>query len=439
MGVETRKQGEKMGGNRGTGFSVGLFLALALTVMGCKEKEEEEASGEKTYRVVAEYEVSAGSSLPSNIMLLIDKSGSMGDLVNEGKDIDGNDNPECDERSCNSGALRCSPICSTRINELRYAMGDFLNESLGEENSPPLGKFGLTLFPSSWGGASEAVQFAFATSDEDAVLRNSIVDIQTYILDKLYNSPDRIDGEQRPIAQGTPTGGSLRFLLNEVHELKDASRKNFILLLTDGLPNSNSKNEQDDKELGYCQDSNECVCTSSAISCKSKTSCGRDNCLDQEGTVGAIEELFAHNIKTIVVGFGTQVSVDDPDGIASEVLNVMAKAGGDVRECGEDSNCTSYYPAADRAELLKALKEISKEVATNPCVFHLGSDRPSSAELLAVEMNGGRMAAGKNTYSYDEDSNTVVFVKGGELCKRLESISSEEPSHISVLFLEEAP
>jgi len=424
------EQGEKVANRRReSGFVLYLFLVLALMLAACAGNKP---TDEKTYHVVAEYEVFAKLFLPSNIMLLIDKSGSMADPVNPGKDVDGNDDTECTPGNCNSDSRSCKPVCSTRINELRYAMREFLNESLGE-GFRPLGKFGLTLFPrDDSGNASNSVQFAFATSDEDAALRDGITDIQEHIFNKLYNSYEN----GWPVYAGTPTGASLKFLLDNVSELKDASRKNFILLLTDGLPNSNPGSDENDEELGYCQDSRQCVCTLSPIACSS--SCSRNNCLDQNGTVSVIEELRKHGIKTIVVGFGED-AMDDVDGIAMKVLNAMAKAGGDVRKCGGKAQCTAYYPAADRAELLRALQEVSRELASNSCVFDLGTNKPASAELLVVDMDGKRVPPENNTYSYDRNSNTVVFVKGGILCNRLGNTSIGKSSHINILFLEEDP
>jgi hypothetical protein len=332
-------------------------------------------------------------------MLLLDKSGSMKERV-----------------PC------ASPPCPARIDELRDAMGVFLSES--REISPadprPLGKFGLTLFPTNTECApADKVQVAFADSDENAALKDRIEEIQDYISKNLHSGSPEVVG-------GTPTGASLEYLRDYVPEFQNASRKNFVLLLTDGLPNCNDANQQND-----CPSLQECLCTSSGI-CEPKNNCAASlNCLDRDGTLEVIQELSRREIKTIVIGFGVGTGGDS---LAREVLNAMAKAGGDMRGCGGNPNCMAYYPADDKTELVEALRKISEKMVPEACVYEL-SERPSSPALIAVYVNEKRVNPGVDTYAYDEARNAIVFAEDGELCKRLESSSPEAPVHVRVALL----
>lgn len=368
--------------------------------------------------------------LPPNIMLLLDKSGSMNAFVNIGKTVVGTPHrPGCDDTSlcgtkANNQAKDCDSTCSTRINELRYAMKDFLISSRrdNEEGRSPLGKFGLTLFPTTECGAPTSVSSGFPASDDDAALRATIEQIQTYIFDKLYNSA----GNGAPIQGGTPTGNSLKYLLDNASSLglKDSSRSSFILLLTDGLPNC-TKGVTDDCPVGQCidtdKDTGQCIAKGSASLL--------DNCLDGNATVRVIEQLYAEGIKTIVIGFGAGMGVGSS--FAGDVLNRMAHAGGFAEK---------HYPAENSTQLVAALEKVSELIDSNPCVFQLpntSASKPSAPDLLNIYVDDERVAPGPSTYSYDFTQNIITFVEDGNICARLKTSSPAKPVPVRISFLRE--
>lgn len=129
-----------------------------------------------------------------------------------------------------------------------------------------------------------------------------------------------------PLCRGTPTGEALG-LVSSYAPLKDTTRDNYVLLLTDGFH---------------------------SVNCSDPTP--------------PVTKLFSQSpsIKTYVVGFGT--------GVQAAELNALATAGGTAR-----MGATKYYQANDPAELDAALKEIVGTLAS--CTYHLASTPPSLNQL----------------------------------------------------------
>jgi hypothetical protein len=404
------------------------FLFVGFVVLAaCQTYDFEPVNVFTATVVTAETEITA-SRLPPHIMILLDKSGSMNKLLKgrDEKNVDGTPNANCTQTNCDDLGF-CDESCSTRINELRYAMMDFLEGSLktSDGDSRPLGKFGLTLFPTSKNecAAPESVDIKFAETEDNAALAGKIREIQTAIsnLHNKFNPPNR------PINGGTPTGNSLKYLLNNVSELKlnDEYRDNFILLLTDGLPNCNDRHSgQSD-----CPDQSEniCRCTLQHLDnqCVSKAACGSLGipglgCLDTSVTVSVIEALRNEGIRTIVIGFGVDEAID-----SEAVLNAMARAGG---------LSDTYYPAEDRASLLGVLQGLRGLFEENPCVFKL-SGQVSDPSLISVYVDDKRVTPGGDTYFYDKDNNSIVFVEDGALCERLKNSSNRNPVPLRIAVL----
>jgi hypothetical protein len=423
-------------------FSIGSVVpttcALAACVLvACQTYDFEPVKPYAVTQHSAELEMKA-TPLPPNIMLLLDKSGSMGTPIPlegctfdtaTGCTLQGGQDPSCNTGNCNySSNNYCPQHCSTRINALREAMHEFLEESREIDSVSgdfrPLGKFGLTLFPERVQHDCDAPttsKVPLISSDEDNALKEQITAVQNAI-SALYNTSDN-----KPILGGTPTGNALKFLLDNVHALKDEERNNFVLLLTDGLPNCN---------LGFKSDNlcpaNQCRCTTSEPpgQCTNKDFCGAGSnliysCLDENATVEVIRELREKGIETIVIGFGSEVSGGMVDGInVSEVLNNMAHAGGS----------RSYFPAADKEALLNVLRELSSVFDTSPCVFKL-SGAPADASFISVYIDDKRILPGPDTYEYDKDNTALKFQ--GELCTRLENSSSKNPVRMRISVLQE--
>ncbi|MCL2011217.1 MAG: adventurous gliding motility lipoprotein CglB [Cystobacterineae bacterium] len=424
-----------------------LFLVLGFALAACQTYDFEPVKPLAVTQVSEEIDMEV-NPLPANIMILLDKSGSMEHTVNPGFQVREGQasalpNTNCSEHNCydNPNYSLCTSSCSTRINELRYAMREFLEESreLSPEDPRPLGNFGLTLFPMATTededecAAPQNAHTTFATSDENAALRTNIDKIQSYIFDELFNTSTRT-----PIYGGTPTGNSLEYLLDNVFSRREEGRKNYILLLTDGLPNCNANNAQPDENQTICPNNNQCMCTMGSV-CKSRgggdEGCGNGNgCLDTRATVEVIRQLHAQNIQTFVIGFGDETSGTTGQIDAVNELNAMARAGGLVRDCDlSQPGCTAYYPAKDREELLKALRELAGKIVEDPCFFRLSANI-SNEELINVYVENNLVAPGPDTYQYNALSG--ILEVQGNLCERLQNSNNLNPVKIRISVLQ---
>jgi hypothetical protein len=213
---------------------------------------------------------------------------------------------------------------------------------------------------------------------------------------------------------GTPTAASLS-MLGGYDRLLGAEREDFVLLLTDGLPNCNSS-----LSGATC----ECV----AASCADAR-----NCLDKDAAVAAAQSLKSKGIRTIVVGFGA----DTAAGTAPGVLAAVAEAGGFPRSCanGTDAECapgtcnqatkmcsTKFYQAADGAALVTALNQIGILVGGDPCDYTLDAS-PSDPRFLSVIIDGVSTSSGPDTWSLN--AGKVTFT--GALCSKLSNATPLAP------------
>ena len=369
----------------------------------------------------------ASKRLKPNVMILVDESGSMESPINA-----------CiADLMCGTPGRRCPPGCPTRISELKNAMSTFL------QTSGTIARLGVTKFPTDplcRPSTEIKVQFPPSTSTDDgtdAALTATAQQVNAYLQAQVPEG-------------GTPTGSSLEFLgtyggLNDGADFRD----DFVLLLTDGLPNCNDANPNALCSCGAaCSPAQQasCSCTtgSSPTSC-SAALCAK-GCLDRDGAVDKVKALRQRGIRTIVVGFGADTTV----GNAPLVLNAMAREGGFARECpmstdvecgGTAGSCntgtkqcnTSFFQAANGTELAAALRKISESFQGDPCIFTL-SARPSDARYLSVVVDGQSLAAGTATYSYDFNTNKVTFL--GALCTKLNTSTTQNPVNVEFRIVE---
>ncbi|MGV3622546.1 MAG: adventurous gliding motility lipoprotein CglB [Archangium sp.] len=399
-----------------------LLVGISLFVTSCQTYDFERVVPLAVAQTT-DKKVIKSKALKPNIMLLVDNSGSMDDPTDKS-------NPACG--GCTGNA--CGAGCPTRIREMKSAMNTFLT------GSGSVGRLGLTIYPVFQPGqscnAASAIDQQFpaptATDDgTDAALQSQAIAVNTRI-------------QALTPGGGTPTGNSLRFV-GDYAGLNDANdqRDDFVLLLTDGLPNCNSQNPKNvcGCQPGSCDAAqlNACACTgTSNAACLNSFSCSL-SCLDDDGSVEAVRALRMKNIKTIVVGFGADLAT----GSGPAVLNALAKEGGFPRTCpdGTDAECgtgntcivadkvcsQSFYQAANGAELATALTKISNLLGVDACTYTL-SEQPSDKRYLAVVMDGQTLSEGAQTYTYDYGTSKVTFV--GEACTKITSSTVQNPVNV---------
>jgi hypothetical protein len=416
-----------------------LLALLALTLfISCQTYDFEPVTplfvSQKT-----EKKIVARKRLKPNVMLLVDNSGSMNEPTDRG-------DPDCLVRNQQNvlvvcGAEPCPASCPTRVSEMKSAMRAFLS------SSGTFARLGLTVFPNRGtaengvmgcdSSSSITVNFPEMINDDgqDPTLSATATSIATQI-------------ETLSPLGGTPTAASLDFLstyggLNQSSVDRDDYRDDFVLLLTDGLPNCNGTNPNAT-----------CVAPSAACECTTLQCSGTDpvrstcskGCLDRDFTVQKVKELNARGIRTIVVGFGAELAA----GSGPLVLQAMAREGGFPRSCpdGTDAECggapgscntaskqcsTAFYQAANGAELAEALLRISKGIELKPCEFDLPS-KPSDERYVSVLVDGQTLTEGDTTYDYDFAANRVTFL--GTYCRKIEESLPQNPVNIEFRVVE---
>ncbi|MDP3237053.1 MAG: adventurous gliding motility lipoprotein CglB [Myxococcales bacterium] len=405
-----------------------LVPALLLATAACQTYDFEPVTPIAISQTTQTRNVVARNLKP-NLMILVDKSGSMNAPLNASA-------PTCG--TC-SGAT-CPATCPTRISELRTAMGQFLT------TSSTVARMGLAFYPK--GEEASFSPTGCAPTREIAVElpvpSNSDTDTMPLTMNATtINQRIQSLGSAIPVVGGTPTGGALTFLGSYAGLLDDRdNRQDFVLLLTDGLPN--------------CNPANPLSCSSMppppANLCTLGANCVGQYCragfLDKDGVVTAVKQLRTRNVSTIVVGFGSDFAAPE----ALDVLNTMAIEGGFGRQCpmGTDAECGAnntclpaaggvmtrfcqkqFYSAANATELARALADIQNLLgAGDPCNFKL-ADRPPEDRFLAVIINGQTTTKGPNTWSLlppDPSSPEYGSVQfAGQLCDRVRSSTTAEP------------
>ena len=352
-----------------------------------------------------------------DVMLLVDTSGSMTQPINPSlagcKQADGG--------VCGFDAPCDTSRCPTRWSEVQGAMGSFLSQN------PTLARLGLVTFPDvSSGdvcGSSSSIRVGLPSADDDATLGAKTSAVNTAIQDIPNHDPA---GKNMPQG-GTPTAASLQFL-KSIPELQTAEREDFVLLLTDGPPNCNPNHP-----TPYPS----CQCTLGVSFACESSPYDRIGCLDDTASVKAIQELGSRGIRTIVVGFGSEV-VAPSWSMTPYTLSVMANAGGFEYPCRFDNDCNvgntpgtcdtstnrckrQFYPASTGAQLATVLQFVGGKLVKDPCLVRLERAWYLDPEDLQVALDGQVVsAAGPDSWSLTEEG--VRFT--GSVCQKLQAATA---------------
>src|SRR5678815_615193 len=255
-----------------------------------------------------------------NVMVLVDKSGSMDQPVDPSL-------PGCITAFglCGTGdSAKDNPcnvtVCPTRWNELNLALDAFL------QGQAQTARFGLAFFPEPASGADQpnCVPTSAARVDLPADPQDDSPATLSSLSTAARNALASVKSQNMvgPTGTGgaTPTGPSLEFLTSYT-PLQDPLRLELVLLLTDGLPNCNPTLTAE-----------ACVCTATADDCPPAGT--PNNCLDKDRTVQAVQDLAARGVHVVVIGFGDETRASLDGGVqAPIVLQEMALAGNYPRLC----------------------------------------------------------------------------------------------------------
>ncbi|WNG18646.1 adventurous gliding motility lipoprotein CglB [Cystobacter fuscus] len=368
-----------------------------------------------------------------NLMLLVDTSGSMTAPVNPSL-------PACkvNGATCGSSENPCDTTkCPTRWSDLQDAMSSFLDQS------GTIARIGLATYPDPNDPeglgckASTSLKVSLPPGDveDNASLDTNAKKVKAELL-AIKNS----GGALKPTG-GTPTSESLKYLAR-LQELQGEDRADFVVLLTDGLPNCNSNYPSPFGSPGST-----CFCILTG-------GCSDDfaraiGCLDTDASVAAVKALRnpqneKQDIRTIVIGFGTDFKASTDAGRrGAATLQGMAVEGGFDRQCstnadcGADDTCTAgrcnrrFFQAENKTQLSEALRAIAEKViAEAPCELRIDpSERPTTEELVVVYLNGERLSPGPDTWVLKEDLG-IVFQ--GSTCAQIEASSPSNRANIEV-------
>jgi hypothetical protein len=363
----------------------------------------------RTVHVVSE--VTAQKAKP-DLMLMVDRSLSMNLPVNPA-------DARC-PAGCGTFGNACPATCPTRWSELSAAMNDFLTQYGG------VARMGLTPFAGvNPDKASDQCYPGSVTLD---------ITQSNDVPSELQATAASINGQISALTprSGTPTGPTLE-TLRSYPFLTNPDRDDYVLLLTDGLPNCNPDNAND-----YTVDPAACKCTTDVSAC-AQVGFTKSGCLDQDNTVAQIAALNGQGVKTVVVGFSSETATGD----GPAVLSAMGKAGGYTLTCpnGLDSECAggtcnladqtctnSYYQTSDRAALSGALARLAQSLDPFPCKHPLPLV-PSDEKFISVVVDGVAVPRGDDTWQFVPPQEVDLV---GSLCARAEKTTSLSPMALQI-------
>lgn len=412
-------------------FVVGTGAGFAA---GCQVYDFEPVVPLTIEQYTTEVEVVARSLKP-NLMLLVDKSGSM-DLPADRTDPDCTVDAGvfCGEPSAPDCVTSGPNACATRWSELQGAMGEFLT------NNGTVARMGLAVYPTN---------LRCGITGEEAQIRTPLNQSEDSDTAGLEATAADINGVLQGITTGgagpngtgggTPTGLSVE-ILSTLPELNASDeREDYLLVLTDGLPNCNP-----DHPTPFPN----CFCTGN---CDPAFGTEATGCLDDVATVAAVASAREAGIKTIVVGFGDETAGEAGEG----VLNAMAEAGGFVRTCPDGGGCEcsfatdpptctdiKYFQAANRAQLSEALANIAGTINPDACLFQLppGSEPPDDDPrfivlyLTPAGEETQRLTAGPDTFTYTPGSPALVELVGST-CALVENATPANPVNVQIKII----
>jgi hypothetical protein len=204
---------------------------------------------------------------------------------------------------------------------------------------------------------------------------------------------------------GTPVAAALRRIRPR---LSGAGSETYVFLLTDGGPNCN---DNADCEAATCIPNIENVVIGESLSCSAPINCcdgtyfGPDSCLDDSGTLEAVEALAQDGVKTYVIGIpGSEVYAG--------LLSQLAVAGGTARD--EEPR---YYGVADADALVETVSALGLRISLS-CLIEL-AEAPPQRDLVNVFFDGQLVPADPDNGWTWLDEQTVQVT--GASCQLMET------------------
>lgn len=198
----------------------------------------------------------------------------------------------------------------------------------------------------------------------------------------------------------TPTADAIRSAGTSLLATPAASTARALVLATDGAPNCNSAL------------STPCRCADGSSSCQQAT-----RCLDDVRTVEEVRRLALRGLPTYVIG------IQDTSASALAVLSELARAGGRAQDGG-----VGYYAVSSEAELSRALREVSAQVAA--CVY-LTPSVPDARGELVLTLGARRLAFDEaQGWSWADRDHGELHLNGGACALALANPGEPLVAHV---------
>ncbi len=318
---------------------------------------------------------------PVNVLLVVDKSGSMTDQP-QGFSLD-------------------------KWSAMKEALGAALS------SAPETVRFGLLTYPDAIGSMipldCEGDLCCAVPDGGDAV--NVAVDA---------GSAEAIGSAlaQRSPGGGTPTAAALARALEyfTLGEGRDLDGDRYVLLATDGGPNCNADLSCD---ASSCTPNLDDAAQCAGVNCCEGAG---EFCLDDQAVVAAIDELRLAGIFTFVVGIpGTENYTPS--------LDAFARAGG-VPRVGADHDYFAVSAASGVSGLTGVLKSITTELLRS-CEIEL-TTRPAQPSLVNVAIDCEVLPKeGDSGWDYDNPEAPTKLVIRGPAC---EAIKANGARRVDVVY-----
>ncbi len=405
-------------------LGLGVFVvALVATGLACQTYDFEPVEPLAIAQVSTKVDVKSLAAKP-NIMLVVDQSGSMMDPVDKGA-------PNCGNCGFGTPTPVCPSNCPTRITDMKQAMEAFLI------SNGHAARFGLNVYPPSTPGEKSVDVCGSGNTWLDI---SASVDVDAELSSHSQQVNTLIQGI-RPEG-GTPIGATLQALADHAALNQPDGRDDFVLLLTDGLPNCNS-----DLSPATCT----CTLLNPSTQQPYQPCPSAQNCLDQDRVVSSIQALRQKDIRTIVVAFGADVT----GSLALPPLNAMAEAGGFPRACQTADDCgggetcdgatdevdgvcsVKFYRAENAADLADALDKIRRVIGDkDPCLFEMNAN-PEDERFIVVLIDGEKQTSGADTWAFTRGAaETSLIQMQGALCNRILNASELTPVSVEIRIVE---
>ena len=318
------------------------------------------------------------SPMPVNLLLVIDKSGSMKDIP--------------------------SGFGSDKWSAMKDSLGSAL-ASLPEQVS-----LGLQLYPKAGCDLPEG-------SDIDVEVQPA-ADALPHVQSAL---------EQSEPGGGTPTAAALARALGYFTQGagKQLTGAKYVLLATDGGPNCNDALQCAD-DVNACTVNLDGQCPSAVQNCCDEAMAGpgaQVGCLDDVETRASVEALATAGIPTFVIGIPGTESY-------ATLLDELAMAGGRANKDGPPSYFAVTREGTAPGGLTSVLSAITSSVLMS-CRLTLGST-PPALDKLNVQVDGKVLPQkGPDGWALDTTTDPPTVELKGATCERVER---EGVQNITVLF-----